>query len=191
MAAVTLASQRRLAKGINLSQLVSVLRKQRRRRSLGAMSPAAAQLLEERILDSAWYPHEPFVDLLRVMYREVLGSREEHALDAGVAGGKVALRGAHKTFVIAGDPIASALAMRHSWRSYFNFGALVAVREGDDAVLLTLTGYADVEPVHAGLIVGWAVAAAQLGGAPESVGEILSKPWVAGDTLVYRVTVRP
>jgi len=156
------------------------------------MSPAAAQLLEERILDSAWYPHEPFVELLRVMYREVLGSREDHALAAGVAGGKVALLGAHKTFVIAGDPAGSTLAMRHSWRAYFNFGALAAEQpQGEDVVVLTLTGYPDVEPVHAGLIVGWAVAAAQLGGAGGSVGEILSKPWVAGDALVYRVTIRP
>lgn len=184
-------SQPRLAKGINLSQLVAALRKHRRHRPLGAISPAAQRLLEDRILDSAWYPHEPFLELLAVMYREMLGSREDYALAAGISGGKVALLGAHKTFVSEGDPVASVLAMRHSWRSYFNFGALTAAQQNDHVVTLMLTGYPDVPPVHAGMIVGWAVAAAQLGGAPGSVGEILERPRIAGDSLHYRVTILP
>lgn len=181
--------QPRYAKGVNLSQLVPLLRKRRRARPFGPLSPSAERLMEERILEHLWYPHAPFVELLRVMYREVLASNEANALTMGVLGGKHALQGAHKAFVVDNDPIASALQMRHSWRAYFNFGELKAATEGSHAVVLTLTGYPDVLPVHAGMIVGWAVAAAQLGGAPEASAEIVEKPWVSGQRLVYRVKV--
>jgi hypothetical protein len=181
--------QPRYAKGANLSQLVPLLRKRRKVRPFGPLSPGAERLLEERILDHVWYPHAPFVELLRVMYREVLGNNEANAMSAGIAGGKVALQGAHKAFVIANDPIASVMAMRHSWRAYFNFGDLKAARDSDRQVTLTLTGYPDVIAVHGGLIAGWAIAAAQLGGAPTASGEILEKPWVSGTRMVYRVQI--
>lgn len=179
--------QPRYAKGTNLSQLVPLLKKRRRARTFGPLSPSAERLLEERILDHAWYAHAPFLELLRVLYREVLGSNEENAISMGIAGGRVSLLGVHKTFVIAGDPIGSAMAMRHSWRAYFNFADLKATRDNDNRVTLTLTGYSDVPAVHGGLIAGWAVAAAQLAGAQEARGEIVEKPWETGGKLVYRV----
>lgn len=180
--------QPRLVKGINLSQLVPLLRKRRRQQSLGMMSAAAERLMEERILDHLWYPHAPFVDLLRVLYREVLANNENNALSMGIAGGRVTLQGVHKAFVVPGDPVASAMAMRHSWQSYFNFGEQKAVQEGDRSVVLTINGYSDVTPIHAGLIAGWTVAAAQLGGAPQATCDIFEKPWLAGTKLSFRVT---
>jgi hypothetical protein len=150
----------------------------------------AEDLLAERVLDHAWYPHKPFVELLGVMYRDLLGSSEDNALLVGVTGGKYALQTAHTAYVMEGDPIGSVLAMRHSWRTYFNFGELKAEQDGPDFVTLTLSGYPDVVPVHAGMIAGWAVAAAQLGGAAHAKGEILDRPWRGGGLkLRYRVHV--
>ncbi len=183
------SGEQRKAKGTNLTQLVAALRKRQRTHSLGVLSPSAEQLLEERILEHVWYPHAPFVELLRVMYRDLLGSSEANALAVGISGGKIALQTWHTAYVMEGDPIGSVLAMRHSWRTYFNFGELKAEQDTPQSVTLTLTGYADVTAVHASMIAGWAVAAGQLGGSPAATGEIIDKPWIAGNKLRYRVTV--
>lgn len=182
-------SELRKAKGTNLVQLVPLLKKTRHKQPLGTLSPSAEELLEERILDHVWYPHAPFLELLDVMWRIVLGKSEAHALQAGIVGGKAVLQGTHNTFILPNDPIGSAYAMRHSWRTYFNFGELKAEIDTERTVTLTLSGYADVPRVHAGMILGWAIAAAQLGGAPKATGEFLDKPWESGRKLRYRVTI--
>ncbi len=180
----------RRAKGTNLVQLVAVLKKTRHKVPLGPLTLAAEKLLEEdRILENAWYPHAPFLELLDAMWRIVLQRNEEHALQAGIVGGKYALETAHGTFVMPGDPIGSAYAMRHSWRAYFNFAELKAEIDTPNTVTLTLSGYPDVSPVHANMILGWAIAAAHMGGAPKATGELLERPWKSGAVLRYRVTV--
>lgn len=183
------STELRKAKGVNLVQLVAVLKKTRHKVPLGLLSPSAEQLLEEHILETTWYPHAPFLELLDAMWRIVLQRNEDHALQAGIVGGKYALQTAHGNFVMPGDPVGSAYAMRHSWRAYFNFAELKAEIDTPQTVTLTLSGYADVPPVHAGMILGWAVAAAQMGGAPKATGELLDRPWQSGSKLRYRVTV--
>lgn len=180
----------RKAKGANFSSLVRSLRTHRKKRPLGPMSSVAEAMLEERILDSEWYPHAPLVDLLRVLYRDLLGSDEATALKVGIIEGKAALQTWHSMYVMPGDPIGSALAMRHSWRTYFNFGELKAEQTSPTEVTLRLSGYEDIQPVHGLMILGWAVAAAQLGGAPHATGEIIDRPWKTGArVMIYRVNV--
>ena len=187
MPAADTAPSRR-AKGTNLSQLVPFLRKRRKARPFAPLSPAAEKLMEERIIESRWYPFDPFVELLRIVDKEVLRGSEELALGMGVVGGKQALLGTHKAFVTVGDPLGSAMAMRHSWRAYFDFGELRAVADNDRQVTLTLTGYSDVIMVHGGMIAGWGAAAAQLAGAADAKATLLEKPWEGAPRMVYRVT---
>lgn len=181
----------RKAKGANFASLVRALKAHRKKSPLGPMpSDAKAMLENERILDSAWYPHQPLVELLRVLYRDLLGSNDALTLKTGIMEGKNALQTWHTMFVMENDPIGSALAMRHSWRTYFNFGELKAEQTSPSEVTLTLNGYPDVQVFHANMILGWAIAAAQLGGAPKATGELIEKPWLTGArTLVYRVKV--
>jgi hypothetical protein len=168
----------RKAKGANFAPLVRALKAHRKKSPLGPMTSAAEAMLEDdRIIDSEWYPFQPLVDLLRVLYRDLLGSSDAITLKMGILEGKNALTTWHKIFVMENDPIGSALAMRHSWRTYFNFGELKAEQTGPKEVTLTLTGYADVQVFHANMILGWAIAA-----------ELLDKPWLGGGrALVYRV----
>jgi len=179
----------RKAKGANFVSLVRSLKAWRKTQPLGPMSHGAEKMLDERILHSEWYPHAPLVDLLRVLYRDLLGSSEEHTLQAGILEGKNALTTWHSMYVMADDPIGSAMAMRHSWRTYFNFGELKAEQSDPTTVTLTLSGYHDVQPCHANMILGWAIAAAQLGGAPKATGEIIERPWKSGKTMVYCVKI--
>lgn len=180
----------RKAKGANFVSVVRALRSHRKKQPLGPMASTAEALLEERILDHAWYPHQPLVELLRVLYRDVLGSNEAHTLHVGIIAGKNALETWHSMYVMKDDPIGSVLAMRHSWRTYFNFGDLKAEQTAPNVVTLMLSGYPDVQVVHANMILGWAVAAGQLGGAPTARGKLLECPWKGdGRTLVYQVTI--
>jgi hypothetical protein len=181
----------RKAKGANFASLVRALKAHRKKSPLGPMpSSAQAMLDDERIIDSEWYPFQPLVELLRVLYRDLLGSNDAITLKMGILEGKNALQTWHTMFVMENDPLGSALAMRHSWRTYFNFGELKAEQTSSSEVTLTLSGYPDVQVFHANMILGWAVAAAQLGGAPKATGELVEKPWLTGArTLVYRVKV--
>lgn len=180
----------RKAKGANFTPLVKALKAFRKRKPLGAMPSSAEAMLDERILDSAWYPHAPLVELLRVMHRDLLNGNEEVLLQTGILEGKNALKTWHSSYVMENDPIGSALAMRHSWRTYFNFGELKAEQSSDTTVTLTLSGYHDVQLVHANMILGWAIAAAQLSGAPHATGDFVERPWRTGSRLlIYRVKI--
>lgn len=180
----------RKAKGANFPALIRTLRSLRKKRPLGPMSSVAEAMLEQRVLDHMWYPHAPLVDLLQVLFREVLGSSEAQTLQVGILEGKQALKTWHSMYVMENDPIGSALAMRHSWRTYFNFGELKAEQTSPTQVTLRLSGYEDIPAVHGNMILGWAIAAAQLGGAPRATGEIIDRPWrTHSRVMIYRVTV--
>jgi len=184
----------RHAKGVNLTELVKVLKIHRRQKPLPPLSPAAEELLATRILASEWYPHEAFLELLRCTHEEILDGSEGQALQMGILGGHVALEGPHRAFVRPGDPGASMLALRHVWRSYFDFGELTSELDPDgdltgdgQAVRFVLTGYPDIPSVHAHMLAGWPIAAGQIAGAADPRCEMLEKPWKGAERLVFRV----
>jgi hypothetical protein len=105
----------------------------------------------------------------------------------GLVGAKIALTSFHRAFVKPGDPLASALAMRHTWSSYFDFGALHAEAEGKRAVRFSVTDYADVPVFHGVMIAGWHMTAPQLAGAQKVTVEWLEKPWEGAEQMRYIV----
>jgi hypothetical protein len=178
----------RHAKGTNLIELIKALKVHQRARPIEGLSPAAQELLETRILVSDWYPHEPFLELLKVLYERLLGRSQERALQVGIAGSTVALQTTYRAYIHKGDPAGSVLAMRHIWRAFFDFGELKANLEPDGSVQFVLTGYLDVPPVHAALFTAWTVAAARLAGSDKARVEIVEAPWNGADRLVYRAS---
>src|SRR5262245_38678551 len=136
-------SSRRLAKGTNFLDLVKWLRVHRRKAPITGLSPAAAAFLDERVLVTHWYDLRHLLELLDFAFANVLGQSAEKAHEAGIAGGTNQLKGPHKAFIVAGNPQESLMAMRHSWRVYFNFGELQTAIEGRRRALFTVTGYPD------------------------------------------------
>ena len=181
------AAERR-AKGTNLIELVKALRAFRRLNELRFPSTAAAALVEERILPTSWYAHDTFVELLQVTYEQILRSDEQSAYEMGLRGGRAQLLSVHKFYVAPGDPQATLLALRHPWRSMFNFGSLTAEADTARSVVFTLQGYADVPVVHAAMIVGWGAAGGQLAGAPNARGNIVARPWKGDPYFRYRIS---
>jgi hypothetical protein len=178
----------RHAKGTNLIELIKALKVYQRTRPLEGLSPAAQTMLDTRVLLSDWYPHEPFLELLSVLYERLLGRIPERAVQIGIAGGTAALQTTYRAYVQDGDPAASVLATRHVWRASFDFGELKANLDPDGAVRFVLTGYPDIPPVHAAIISAWSVAAARLAGAGQAKVTIVEAPWDGADRLVYRTT---
>lgn len=177
----------RLAKGINIVELVKALRVAQRARKIRFPSAAAEALVAERVSMLVWYPHATFVELLQVAYEHLLGRKEENAYQMGLLGGMKQLTGVHKLYLTPDDPVASLVAMRHAWRALFNFGTLTAEPESATRVLFTLSGYQDITPVHAAMIVGWGAAAGQLTAAPHAHGEMIERPWQGAPHLRYLV----
>jgi hypothetical protein len=185
---ITNSGAKRLAKGTNLIELVKLLRHVRKLRTFPKLSAAAENLLAERVLPTAWYPHAAFLELIDFTFRELLRGSERKAYELGMSGGKVQLQGAHKALLNAQDPIESVVAMRHSWQAGFNFGALRA--EADKAsVTFRLSGYDDVPPAHAYMIAGWGAASAQLVGVAAATAKVLEGPWQGAKELLYRVAL--
>jgi hypothetical protein len=177
----------RRAKGVNLIDLVKLLKGLRKRRPL-AFSKAAEALLAEHVLISNWYPFDVYPELLDIVYREMLGRDEKAALEMGIIGGRAAFSGFHKQFIAPRKPLETLLAIRHTWRVYYDFGTLSAFEEGPRAVRLELEGYPDARPCHGNMIVGWHVAAGREAGAENARSDILEAPWRGGARLVHRVT---
>jgi hypothetical protein len=173
---------------VSFLELVKLLKNHRRQHPFEGLSAEAEALFSEHLVATAWYPFEPVAELIRLSHRELLKGSEKAALKMGIAGGMHALTSYHKTFVKPGDPLASLLAMRHTWRLYFDFGSLSAVKSGERAVEFVLEGYPDVSPAHGLMIVGWHRAASLVAGAPKTAGEIVLSPWKhASAKLVHRV----
>ena len=182
------ATPQRLVKGTNLVDLIKLLRSVRKVRKLDGLSTSAEQLLQDRILPTAWYAHESFIELLEFTFRELLGSSEKAACEMGATGGRAELQRTMRALVDRKDPLGSVLAMRHAWQASFNFGTLRAAVE-DRSVLFRLAGYRDVGPAHAQMIAGFGLAAAQVSGAPASTATVLEAPWRGAAELVYRIQV--
>lgn len=177
------AASDRLVKGTSLIELVKLLRHARKLRAFPSLSPGAEKLLHERVLLTEWYPHAAFLELLEFTFRSLLENSVAKAYEMGVSGGRVMLQSSHKALVNAADPVESMLAMRHAWRTHFNFGALRA-EAGEGSVTFTISGYADVPPSHAYMIAGWGAASARLAGAMRAAPKVVRGPWQGGSELV-------
>lgn len=186
------AHVRRRTKGVSFIELVKFLKVHRRTNPMPELSRDAEALLTSvHVLPTVWYPFAPVAELTQFTYRRLLRSREEAALQMGIAGSTLALGTYHKTFVKPGDPRASVLAMRHTWPLFFDFGVLSAKEDGPHAAVFTLEGYPDVNPGHGWMIVGWHRAAALVAGAELVRGELLECPWRDDSPrLVHRVEFR-
>jgi hypothetical protein len=180
----------RRAKGVNLIGIVKLVKGMRKRRPLrpGALSRTAEAFLDEHVLVSDWYSFDLYVELLQLVFREMLESSEAAALEMGIMGGRSAFSGHHKQFVAPGNPIETLIALRHTWRVYYDFGTLSAVAEGPRSARLVLDGYPDMLACHGNMIVGWHVAAAREAGAESARSEIVKAPWRADERLIHRVT---
>jgi hypothetical protein len=185
---VALPTSARHAKGTNLIELIKTLKVYQRTRPIEGLSAAARALLDTRVLLSDWYPHEPFLELLTILYERLLGQSPERALQVGIDGATAALQTTYRAYIHNGDPAGSVLAMRHIWRAFFDFAELKASLEQDGAVRFVLTGYLDVTPVHAAMFTAWPVAAARLAGSRKAQVAIVEAPWDGADRLVYRAT---
>ncbi|HVU04224.1 MAG TPA: hypothetical protein VHE30_20845 [Polyangiaceae bacterium] len=180
-------SARRI-KGVNVVGLARFLRARRKTTPLGHLSESAEALLEERILASEWYPFVPFLEIVQLTYKEVLGESEAKALEMGTAGGIQALGSYHKGFVRQNDPVGTLQLMRTAWPMYFDFGELSLEVESPRSAVFTLHGYDDVTPGHAGLIVGWHVASLIVSGAKNAKAQVLARPWVTAPRLSHRLS---
>jgi len=182
------ATLQRLVKGTNLVDLIKLLRSVRRVRKLDGLSASAEELLHDRILPTAWYAHESFVELLELTYRGLLKSSDKAACEMGATGGRGELQRTMRALVDRQDPLGSVLAMRHAWQASFNFGALRA-KVDDRSVVFRLSGYQDVGRAHAHMIAGFGLAAAQVSGAQNASATVLEAPWSGADELVYRIQI--
>jgi len=127
--------------------------------------------------------------MMDIVFRELLGNDEQAAVQMGLNGGLTILKTVHRAYVSEGDPLGSVLTMRHVWPSYFNFGAISGELSGERGVLFTVTDYPDVSLVHALMMIGWAIAAAQLGGARDASYQLLERPWEGDSQLKYIVDI--
>lgn len=177
----------RRAKGINFIELIKLLKIQRRTRPLNGLSKEVTALLDEHILLTAWYPVEPFIELIDYVYKHMLSAKPERAFELGVVGAEMQLTGPHRAFVVCGDPEASVLGLRHIWRAYFDFGDVQAALEAPGRVLFTVRDYPDMPCPHGWMMPAYEVVAARLAGAHNPTFELLQCPWLGAPSLVYRL----
>ena len=182
------ASTRRV-KGVNLVNLVKILKHHRKQHPF-ALTPSAEELFAQHMIATQWYPFEPYMELIDVMWRELLGESEYGALKAGIQGGMVALTSYHRAYIVPGDPAESVRRMERSWAAYFDWGELRSEKIDHRTVEFVLTDYPDCPAAHGMMIVGWHVAAGIVAGQEKTRHNVLESPWGTGShRLVHRVLV--
>jgi hypothetical protein len=71
------------------------------------LSREAQDLLQQRILASAWYPYEPVINCLNAVYRLIGGNNPENARAWGRINGQQLFETAYKNLLMPGDPMES------------------------------------------------------------------------------------
>jgi hypothetical protein len=189
-AAPTTTAQRH-AKGVNLIELVKLLRVARREGRLGELSAEDEALLEERILVSSWYPIERFWRVLALAHERVLGGSDEQTIELGrVGAGRVVASGVHSAFVARHDLERGLRSFERGWSMYFDFGSVEIALDGN-VVRIVIRGYSDIPRAHALTTLGWYEATLGLVGARVRSARIASEPWAGGNEVVFEYELEP
>lgn len=175
----------RRAKGVNLIELVKLLRIEHRAGNLGELSPEDAELLDERILVSSWYPIEQFWRVLELAHDRVLGRSETKTIELGRLGARRVMSGVHSAFVQHDDLARGIKSFERGWDNYFDFGS-VDCRLDAEGVRIVILGYPDMPRCHALTTLGWYQVALEMLGFEASRATIASGPSPTGVTFEYR-----
>jgi uncharacterized protein (TIGR02265 family) len=181
------AHGRRQVKGVNLIELVKVLKIHRRDSPLDGLSSEAIALLDQRILPTEWYPLEALHEYLNFTFENVIMRNEAQVTRLGEVGAQLALTTVHRAYVRRGDPQRTAQAMVRLWSMYFDFGELVVEAEGERAARFTMRDYPDVPLVHGLMIAAWHAMSATLAGGRNVRCQWLERPWLGSQDMVYLV----
>jgi len=176
----------RQAKGVNLIDLVKLLRSARRAGSLPELSAADQALLDERVLVSKWYPIESFWRLLELAHEHVLGRSDEATVRLGVVGAESVMSGVHRVYVAGQDLERALKGFARGWGSYFDFGFVKTAIDGR-SVRIEIHGYADMPRTHGLTTLGWMRTSLGMVTGELDSAEIVGEPW-AGDP-VYAIAM--
>ena len=134
------------------------------RRFLDALAPATRELVDARILASAWYPFAAFIDLCEVIDRQ-LGAGDlalcdelgRYACDAN-------LPTLYKIFFRMADVLYIVRRAAAAWRVNYDEGSMSVVDEGDHVVTMRME-VPTPHRAHCLSVRGWIVRAGELSGA--------------------------
>lgn len=187
--APTSRGAQRRAKGVNLIDLVKLLRNARREGKLEGLDAEDAALLDERVLVSSWYPIERFWRVLTLAHERVLGGSERQTIELGRAGAEqVVAAGVHSVFLSGNDFDRVLRGFARGWSSYFDFGSVEITRD-DDLVRITIHGYPDIPRSHALTTLGWYERSLQLTGAEVRSAKLAAGPWSGAGAAVFEYQV--
>jgi serine/threonine-protein kinase len=179
----------RHAKGVNLIDLVKLLRIARREGKLEGLDADDTALLDERVLVSSWYPIERFWRVLALAHERVLGGSERATVQLGRAGAEqVVAAGVHSVFLSGNDFDRVLRGFARGWSSYFDFGSVEIARDGD-LVRVTISGYPDIPRAHALTTLGWYERSLQLTGAEVRSAKITAEPWSGAEAAVFEYEI--
>jgi serine/threonine-protein kinase len=179
----------RHVKGVNLIDLVKLLRIARRDGSLPELGPEDRALVDERILVSSWYPLETFWRALELAYEHVLKGSDADAILLGKRGAESVVGGVHSAYVSNTKDIDGLLRrFERGWSLYFDFGSSHASFESG-VVRIVIRGYPDVPRVHGLTTLGWYSAALGLSGIQIKSEKIVGEPWARDEALAYEFEI--
>jgi len=184
----SVTQKKRHAKGVNLIDLVKLLKIARREGRLGELSAEDAALLDERVLVSDWYPIESFWRLLELAHERVLNGSDDMTVMLGVAGATNVMGSVHAAYVSKEGIDRAARRFERGWASYFDFGSVKVTHSGG-VVRFTIQGYPDIPRIHALTTLGWLRATFTLVGLEPVRSVIVAAPWAGADELVYELQV--
>lgn len=128
-------------KGTALVGLVRFLRRERAR-ALPLLPAELRHYLEDRIIESRWYPEEDLIPLIRVCAQLTGGNPDETLLSFGHITARSHLDGGIYSHLVAdGDPRSIGFKAVALWSSQHDSGALRVEIEGDGLASLRVEGY--------------------------------------------------
>lgn len=172
----------RHAKGVNLIELVKILRVARREGRLQELTPEKSALLDDRILVSSWYPIEMLWRWLALCH-ELFGGSDEAAIQMGRIGGERVLSSVHSSLLKPDDLERGLRTVERAWPMYFDFGSVEAKLHGD-VIRITLHDYRDIPRVHGLCMLGWFEAALMLNDYEQRYAKIVGQPWSGDPALM-------
>ena len=152
------------------------------------LTDADREIVSQRIMPNLWYPYETFKHCLNAFY-EVVANKNLDTIKAwGKMYSEMVMLKIYAAILKHDDPLSFIKRIGVFERNFFDFGTAVAVLEGNNQAVYTIT---DMDPQYAPfqyMIRGWVERTAELCGAKDLKCTVLSKSWEGDANTSVRLT---
>ncbi len=176
------------AKGSILIDFVKTIRADKSGVYDSYLTPQDKEIINQRILPSAWYPYETFRRCFEAVFQVLAKGDLEQVKKWGKIYGEAIMGSIYKGLIKQGEPLEYLKKYEIYIRNFFDFGEIKIEEEGPNQVIMHIRGFdKDFPPLYY-MMYGWLERSLELCGVKGVKVESLEKSWEGGEETKVRIS---